>query len=113
MEWTGRLDQIEGVRRRAVVHRIREQASAGRVADRLLKGFSADQMASAICVFSYFSHLANIAADRKQARHREHHESAGPLPLMGIEITLSRTATGRLRPKAPLRSGHFSAWSGR
>jgi phosphoenolpyruvate carboxylase len=53
-----------------VAYRLKADASAGRVLDRLLKNLSADQTVSVIRAFSYFSHLANIAEDRHHVRRR-------------------------------------------
>ncbi|GAA0752575.1 phosphoenolpyruvate carboxylase [Ideonella azotifigens] len=71
------FDLIERVRQLSVAYRIKKDASAGRVLDRLLKNLSADQTVSVIRAFSYFSHLANIAEDRHHVRRRMYHEAAG------------------------------------
>jgi phosphoenolpyruvate carboxylase len=71
------FDLIERVRQLSVAYRLKKDASAGRVLDRLLKNLSADQTVSVIRAFSYFSHLANIAEDRHHVRRREHHEAEG------------------------------------
>ena len=71
------FDLIERVRQLSVAYRLKKDASAGRVLDRLLKNLSADQTVSVIRAFSYFSHLANIAEDRHHVRRRAHHEAAG------------------------------------
>ncbi|MFZ2986484.1 phosphoenolpyruvate carboxylase [Ideonella sp.] len=73
------FDLIERVRQLSVAYRIKKDASAGRVLDRLLKNLSADQTVSVIRAFSYFSHLANIAEDRHHVRRRMHHDVAGTL----------------------------------
>jgi phosphoenolpyruvate carboxylase len=73
------FDLIERVRQLSVAYRLKKDASAGRVLDRLLKNLSADQTVSVIRAFSYFSHLANIAEDRHHVRRREVHESQGSL----------------------------------
>ncbi|HSI57883.1 MAG TPA: phosphoenolpyruvate carboxylase, partial [Ideonella sp.] len=71
------FDLIERVRQLSVAYRLKKDASAGRVLDRLLKNLSADQTVTVIRAFSYFSHLANIAEDRHHVRRRMHHEAAG------------------------------------
>lgn len=71
------FELIERVRQLSVAYRLKKDASAGRVLDRLLKNLSADQTVSVIRAFSYFSHLANIAEDRHHVRRRQHHEAAG------------------------------------
>ena len=71
------FDLIERVRQLSVAYRLKKDASAGRVLDRLLKNLSADQTVSVIRAFSYFSHLANIAEDRHHVRRRAVHEAAG------------------------------------
>ena len=71
------FDLIERVRQLSVAYRLKKDASAGRVLDRLLKNLSADQTVSVIRAFSYFSHLANIAEDRHHVRRRALHEAAG------------------------------------
>ncbi len=73
------FDLIERVRQLSVAYRLKKDASAGRVLDRLLKNLSADQTVSVIRAFSYFSHLANIAEDRHHVRRREVHEAQGSL----------------------------------
>ena len=71
------FELIERVRQLSVAYRLKKDASAGRVLDRLLKNLSADQTVSVIRAFSYFSHLANIAEDRHHVRRRLHHERQG------------------------------------
>ena len=71
------FELIERVRQLSVGYRLKKDASAGRVLDRLLKNLSGDQTVSVIRAFSYFSHLANIAEDRHHVRRREHHEREG------------------------------------
>ena len=48
------FDLIERVRQLSVAYRLKKDASAGRVLDRLLKNLSADQTVSVIRAFSYF-----------------------------------------------------------
>jgi hypothetical protein len=67
----GRLRADRAVRQLSVAYRLKRDASAGRVLDRLLKNLSGDQTVSVIRAFSYFSHLANIAEDRHHVRRRE------------------------------------------
>ncbi|MBL8351147.1 MAG: phosphoenolpyruvate carboxylase [Burkholderiaceae bacterium] len=71
------FELIERVRQLSVAYRLKKDASAGRVLDRLLKNLSTDQTVSVIRAFSYFSHLANIAEDRHHVRRRQHHEQQG------------------------------------
>jgi phosphoenolpyruvate carboxylase len=71
------FELIERVRQLSVAYRLKADASAGRVLDRLLKNLSADQTVSVIRAFSYFSHLANIAEDRHHVRRRAVHELEG------------------------------------
>jgi len=73
------FELIERVRRLSVAYRLKKDASAGRVLDRLLKNLTVDQTVSVIRAFSYFSHLANIAEDRHHVRRRLHHERQGHL----------------------------------
>ena len=68
---------IERIRQLSVAYRLKADASAGRVLDRLLKNLSADQTVTVIRAFSYFSHLANIAEDRHHVRRRAVHERLG------------------------------------
>jgi phosphoenolpyruvate carboxylase len=68
---------VERVRKLSVAYRLKQDASAGRVLDRLLKNLSGDQTVSVIRAFSYFSHLANIAEDQHHVRRRLHHERLG------------------------------------
>ena len=71
------FELIERVRQLSVAYRLKADASAGRVLDRLLKNLSADQTVTVIRAFSYFSHLANIAEDRHHLRRRAVYEHAG------------------------------------
>ncbi len=71
------FELIERIRQLSVAYRLKADASAGRVLDRLLKNLSADQTVTVIRAFSYFSHLANIAEDRHHLRRRAVHEGAG------------------------------------
>jgi phosphoenolpyruvate carboxylase len=64
------FELIERMRQLSVAYRLKADASAGRVLDRLLKNLSADQTVTVIRAFSYFSHLANIAEDRHHVRRR-------------------------------------------
>ena len=73
------FELVERVRKLSVAYRLKRDASAGRVLDRLLKNLSADQTVSVIRAFSYFSHLANIAEDRHHVRRNAVHESQGDL----------------------------------
>ena len=73
------FELIERVRQLSVAYRLKADASAGRVLDRLLKNLSADQTVTVIRAFSYFSHLANIAEDRHHVRRRQAHERDGHL----------------------------------
>jgi phosphoenolpyruvate carboxylase len=76
-EGAAAFDLIERVRQLSVAYRLKADASAGRVLDRLLKNLSADQTVTVIRAFSYFSHLANIAEDQHHVRRRAVHERAG------------------------------------
>ncbi|TDP71710.1 phosphoenolpyruvate carboxylase [Roseateles toxinivorans] len=68
---------VEQIRQLSVAYRLKQDASAGKALDRLLKNLSGDQAVSVIRAFSYFSHLANLAEDRHHVRRREHHERQG------------------------------------
>ena len=71
------FELVERVRQLSVAYRLKHDASAGRVLDRLLKSLSVDQTVSVIRAFSYFSHRANIAEDRHHVRRRTFHERQG------------------------------------
>jgi phosphoenolpyruvate carboxylase len=86
------FDLTERVRQLSVAYRLKKDASAGRVLDRLLKNLSADQTVSVIRAFSYFSHLANIAEDRHHVRRREHHEAEGHLQEGSLAYCFERLA---------------------
>ncbi|WP_374566600.1 phosphoenolpyruvate carboxylase [Ideonella sp.] len=86
------FDLIERVRQLSVAYRLKKDASAGRVLDRLLKNLSADQTVSVIRAFSYFSHLANIAEDRHHVRRRMHHEAEGHLQEGSLAFCFERLA---------------------
>jgi len=81
---------IERVRQLSVAYRLKADASAGRVLDRLLKNLSADQTVTVIRAFSYFSHLANIAEDRHHVRRRAVHEREGHLQEGSLALAFER-----------------------
>jgi len=91
------FDLIERVRKLSVAYRLKKDASAGRVLDRLLKNLSGDQTVSVIRAFSYFSHLANIAEDRHHVRRREHHERQGHLQEGSLAMSFERLAGADIR----------------
>ncbi len=84
------FELIERVRQLSVAYRLKQDASAGRVLDRLLKNLSADQTVTVIRAFSYFSHLANIAEDRHHVRRRNVHESEGHLQEGSLAVAFER-----------------------
>jgi phosphoenolpyruvate carboxylase len=84
------FELIERVRKLSVAYRLKQDASAGRVLDRLLKNLSADQTVSVIRAFSYFSHLANIAEDRHHVRRRLQHERAGDQQEGSLALSFER-----------------------
>src|SRR5574343_315233 len=86
------FELIERVRQLSVAYRLKKDASAGRVLDRLLKNLSADQTVSVIRAFSYFSHLANIAEDRHHVRRRAVHEAAGTLHEGSLALCFEKLA---------------------
>ena len=81
---------IERVRQLSVAYRLKADASAGRVLDRLLKNLSAEQTVTVIRAFSYFSHLANIAEDRHHVRRRAVHEREGHLQEGSLALAFER-----------------------
>jgi phosphoenolpyruvate carboxylase len=89
-EGAAAFDLIERVRQLSVAYRLKADASAGRVLDRLLKNLSADQTVTVIRAFSYFSHLANIAEDQHHVRRRAVHERAGHLQEGSLALTFER-----------------------
>ena len=91
------FELIERVRQLSVAYRLKRDASAGRVLDRLLKNLSGDQTVSVIRAFSYFSHLANIAEDRHHVRRREHHEAQGHLQEGSLAMSFERLARADIR----------------
>ena len=91
------FELIERVRQLSVAYRLKKDASAGRVLDRLLKNLSGDQTVSVIRAFSYFSHLANIAEDRHHVRRREHHEAQGHLQEGSLAMAFERLADADIR----------------
>jgi phosphoenolpyruvate carboxylase len=84
------FELVERVRQLSVAYRLKADASAGRVLDRLLKNLSVDQTVSVIRAFSYFSHLANIAEDQHHVRRRQVHERAGHLQEGSLAMTFER-----------------------
>ncbi|HEY6136015.1 MAG TPA: phosphoenolpyruvate carboxylase, partial [Rubrivivax sp.] len=97
------FELIERVRQLSVAYRLKQDASAGRVLDRLLKNLSGDQTVSVIRAFSYFSHLANIAEDRHHVRRRLHHERQGHVQEGSFAVAFDRLH------KANLRAGDIAA----
>ncbi len=91
------FELIERVRQLSVAYRLKKDASAGRVLDRMLKNLSGDQTVSVIRAFSYFSHLANIAEDRHHVRRREHHSAQGHLQEGSLALTFERLAQADIR----------------
>jgi len=89
-EGVSAYDLIERVRQLSVAYRLKADASAGRVLDRLLKNLSADQTVTVIRAFSYFSHLANIAEDRHHVRRRAAHEKTGELQEGSLALAFER-----------------------
>ena len=105
------FELIERVRQLSVAYRLKKDASAGRVLDRLLKNLSGDQTVSVIRAFSYFSHLANIAEDRHHVRRREHHEREGHLQEGSLAMAFDRLFNAGLRAgevAATLAQAHIS-----
>jgi phosphoenolpyruvate carboxylase len=84
------FELIERIRKLSVAYRLKADASAGRVLDRLLKNLSADQTVTVIRAYSYFSHLANIAEDRHHLRRRAVHEREGHLQEGSLALALER-----------------------
>jgi phosphoenolpyruvate carboxylase len=89
-EGVAAFELIERVRSLSVAYRLKADASAGRVLDRLLKNLSADQTVTVIRAFSYFSHLANIAEDRHHLRRRSVHEQAGHMQEGSLAVAFER-----------------------
>ena len=105
------FELVERVRQLSVAYRLKADASAGRVLDRLLKNLSVDQTVSVIRAFSYFSHLANIAEDRHHVRRRRVHERAGHLQEGSLAMTMERLHRAGHRASdiaAMLRHAHVS-----
>jgi phosphoenolpyruvate carboxylase len=90
------FELIERVRKLSVAYRLKRDASAGRVLDRVLKNLSLDQTVSVIRAFSYFSHLANIAEDRHHVRRRHHHEAQGHLQEGSLAMCFERLHKARV-----------------
>ena len=90
LEGANAFDLVERVRQLAVAFRARQDRSAGRALDRLLKNLSTQQTVSVIRAFSYFSHLANIAEDRHHVRRHRHHEMLGHVQEGSIALALER-----------------------
>ena len=84
------FELIERVRQLSVAYRLKADASAGRVLDRLLKNLSVEQTVTVVRAFSYFSHLANIAEDRHHLRRRAAHLLEGHFQEGSLEITFER-----------------------
>jgi phosphoenolpyruvate carboxylase len=84
------FELVERVRKLSVAYRLKQDASAGRVLERLLKNLSGDQTVSVIRAFSYFSHLANIAEDQHHVRRRLHHERLGHRQEGSLAVAFER-----------------------
>jgi phosphoenolpyruvate carboxylase len=91
------FELIERVRTLSVAYRLKRDASAGRVLDRLLKNLSADQTVTVIRAFSYFAHLANIAEDRHHVRRNAVHERQGDLREGSLAMAFERLHKADLR----------------
>jgi phosphoenolpyruvate carboxylase len=91
------FELIERVRQLSVAYRLKRDASAGRVLDRMLKNLSGDQTVSVIRAFSYFSHLANLAEDRHHVRRRAHHSAQGHLQEGSLALSFERLAQADVR----------------
>ncbi len=105
------FELVERVRQLSVAYRLKADASAGRVLDRLLKNLSLDQTVSVIRAFSYFSHLANIAEDRHHVRRRRVHEQAGRVQEGSLAMSferLQRAGHGAAEIAAMLQRAHVS-----
>jgi phosphoenolpyruvate carboxylase len=107
------FDLIERVRKLSVAYRLKRDASAGRVLDRLLKNLSADQTVTVIRAFSYFSHLANLAEDRHHVRRSHAHELAGDSRLREGSLAMAFERLHRADHRAAeiaaaLRSAYIS-----
>ncbi len=91
------FELVEKVRQLSVAFRLKQDATAGKALDRLLKNLTVDQTVSVIRAFSYFSHLANIAEDRHHLRRREVHDRAGRLQEGSLALCFERLADGDVR----------------
>ncbi|MBK9360785.1 MAG: phosphoenolpyruvate carboxylase [Rubrivivax sp.] len=91
------FELIERIRQLSVAYRLKADASAGRVLDRLLKNLSADQTVTVIRAFSYFSHLANIAEDRHHVRRRLAHEHEGHQQEGSLAVAIERLQRADIR----------------
>ncbi|MCW5612008.1 MAG: phosphoenolpyruvate carboxylase [Rubrivivax sp.] len=100
---------IERVRQLSVAYRLKADASAGRVLDRLLKNLSVEQTITVIRAFSYFSHLANIAEDRHHVRRRAVHEREGHLQEGSLALAFERLARADQRA-ADIAQALQQAW---
>jgi len=96
-EGAAAFELIERIRQLSVAFRLKADASAGRVLDRLLKNLSADQTVTVIRAFSYFSHLANIAEDRHHLRRRAVHEREGHQQEGSLALAFERLQRAGVR----------------
>ena len=96
-EGAAAFELIERIRQLSVAFRLKADASAGRVLDRLLKNLSTDQTVTVIRAFSYFSHLANIAEDRHHLRRRAVHEHEGHLQEGSLALAFERLQRAGVR----------------
>ncbi|MBI5721221.1 MAG: phosphoenolpyruvate carboxylase [Burkholderiales bacterium] len=96
-EGVAAFELIERIRQLSVAFRLKADASAGRVLDRLLKNLSADQTVTVIRAFSYFSHLANIAEDRHHLRRRAVHEREGHQQEGSLALAFERLQRAGVR----------------
>ena len=96
-EGAAAFELIERIRQLSVAFRLKADASAGRVLDRLLKNLSVEQTITVIRAFSYFSHLANIAEDRHHLRRRAVHEREGHLQAGSLALAFERLQRAGVR----------------
>ncbi len=92
------FELIERIRQLSVAFRIKADASAGRVLQRLLAQLSTEQTLTVIRAFSYFSYLANIAEDQHHLRRRRAHECEGRHQAGSLAMAMQR-----------LRQAHWQA----
>ncbi|WP_085315879.1 phosphoenolpyruvate carboxylase [Derxia lacustris] len=96
-EGAAAFELVERIRQLAVAFRLKKDDKAGKTLTRLLNNLASDQAVSVIRAFSYFSHLANIAEDRHNARRLENEAIDGTHGAGTLDNSFEKLADAGVR----------------